>query len=217
MVAKHLLGAAISLLSGLASSQVHCKAIIPALDLNGWLLILVTAQAVPIYAALLAIFQQILGDYYLAGSFICIVLVLSVGILTGLNITKCKPNPLEEFHAPLSEHVLMVVLVAGLVGFLSVWAAGKDVELVDVQGYIKDTFGTPDIICFVFADFLYRKIVTAVAGTDATLHAFVQAEAWRKAVDHEGKEAHSVAVHDLALLWHSSVENKEQQEAAAQT
>lgn len=208
VVGKHLLAAAISLLSGLGEASMQAKAILPALDLSGWLLILITAQAVPIYAALLAIFQQILGDYYLAGTFICIVLFLSLGILTGVHITHCTPDPLQEFHTPWFDYAARITLAVGVVAFLAVWSVSKDVDLINVQGYIQDTLLTPDVLIFVITDFLYRKIVTATAGTDFVLHAFVQAESWRQAVAPEGKEEHSLSVNDLRCLWQNNSKKK---------
>merc|ERR1719359_874016 len=78
--AKYLVPSALSLLGGLAEALLNNKAMFPGSQQGAWILILTTCEVVPVYAALLAMFQQLIGDGVLAVACILATLYGSLGI-----------------------------------------------------------------------------------------------------------------------------------------
>lgn len=197
---KYLICAALSLLGVLAEAALNTKAMFPGSQDPGWLLILVTFEVLPIHVALLAIFQQLIGDGWLCVVCVLAALFTSLGVLTGTRILAIKNGDAERekmYRRVWVEYALRVILGLGILGALLMWSAQNNVGL---REYIMKELLTLDVIVAAVLDFYSKKIVTAVAGTDAVVSAFVQSERWRSKWSEEELRFHWSAVEELKRL-----------------
>merc|ERR1712060_151217 len=102
---------------GLAEALINKKAMFPASQASGWILILTTGESVPVYIAVLAIFQQILGDFLLAVACILAAMYTSLGILTGQRMLSLKYGDAQRevlYRRIWIEYMLRIALGVGI-------------------------------------------------------------------------------------------------------
>lgn len=197
---KYLISASLSLLGGLAEAAMNVKAMFPGSQQPGWILILTTAEALPLYVAIMAVFQQLLGDGIMCIACIMASLFASSGIVTGLRILAIKSGDAEReklYKRAWFEYFLRGLTGFGAVAALVVWATRQG---LGVQQYVRHELLSIDVIITSVADYYSKKILSAIAGTDAVLTGFVQSERWHQQMTEESKRDHSMAVQDLDLL-----------------
>jgi len=194
---RYLIPSALSLLGGLAESLLNGKAIFPGSQHGAWILILTTFEVVPVYAALLALFQQLVGDAILAVACVLGTGFSGLGILTGFRILHIKSGDEERermYKLVWFEYALRVLCGLGIIGALFAWAT---LEHNGLKEYVQSELLTPNIILLGIIDTFSKKIITAVAGTDFVLVAFVQTEMWSLEVPATAKDAHIAEVQDF--------------------
>jgi len=195
---RYLVSACLSLLGGLAEALLNKKAMFPGSQSGGWILMLTTAQSVPVYAAVLAVFQQILGDWILTLFCILVVLYTAIGILTGQRMLYIRRGDEQRqvlYRRVWGEYILRIVLGVGILGILIIWDQHKNAGLMEA---VKDEVLTTEVLISAVLDLLAQKIVTVVAGTDLVLSAFVQTEMWQLTATDEERQAHEDDVQSMA-------------------
>jgi len=200
VTARYLVPSALSLLGGLAEALLNIKAMFPGSQHGAWILILTTCEAVPLYASLLAMFQQMVGDAMLSVACVLATIYSSIGIVTGLRILSITSGDVERerlYGRIWFEYLLRVVCGLGLIGALIAWATAKHTGL---REYVENELFTVEVILLMAIDILSKKVVTAVAGTDFVLHAFVSTELWYGAMPAETKDIHESEVQEMDML-----------------
>lgn len=208
---KYLLPSAISLLGGLAEALINMKAMFPGSQHGAWILILTTLQVVPVYASFLSLFQQLLGDEILAIACVMTVLFTSLSILTGVRLLNLQVGDEERekmYTRIRGEYGLRLVCAVSTAGAIVAWANRKHKGLNEYVEYVLEEILTPEVIAIVLIDAIARKIMTAVAGTDFVLGAFVSTEAWYIALPQSAKERHTSEVQEVDFLYKSSRDEK---------
>merc|ERR1719331_1149464 len=99
------------------------------------------------------------------------------------------------------EYALRVLCGVGIAGALVIWATIKHSGL---RSYVEDELLTPEVIILAFIDMLSKKILTAIAGTDFVISAFVQTEMWALAMPQAEKDSHHAEVQDFDQLMSNS-------------
>ncbi|CAK8992175.1 Cell death-inducing p53-target protein 1-like [Durusdinium trenchii] len=209
MVGQNLIASALGLASGLTEALLNLKAMFPGNQIGGWLLILTTFQVVPIYMVIFAVFQQLLGDAFVAIAVVAATFYLSVGMHTGYRITSTKSGDEGRWHfyrLIWVEYGLRALFGLALLGAMLIWVFQKNLQQ-SLLDYIRDDLLTPRALMSIVADFFTRKSLTAVAGTDAMVSAFVQTETWRLKQDAEASQA--IAAQDLERLMAKRTAPKE--------
>lgn len=199
--AKYLVPSAFSLLGGLAEALLNNKAMFPGSQHGAWILILTTCEVVPVYAALLAMLQQLVGDAVLAVACVCALLYGSLGIVTGLRILSIKNGNAEReklYKRIWFEYALRVAAAAGIAISIAAWIASKHAGL---QNYVQNELFSTQVIVFAAIDILAKKVVTAIGGTDLIQNAFLRTELWSAALPLDAKENHQTEVMDVAMLF----------------
>ncbi|CAJ1327161.1 unnamed protein product [Effrenium voratum] len=198
MVGQSLIAAALGLASGFSEALLNLKAMFPGNQAGGWLLMLSTFQVVPIYMVIFATFQQLLGDGILALAMAAATLYLSLGMHTGYRITSTDSGEKGRwrlYRLVWVEYGLRGLFASAGLAALLVWVLQKGLT-ESLLSYIRADLLTPFAIASMVADFFARKALTAVAGTDAMVSAFVQTETtWRMRQEAETKgvlELHSL-------------------------
>jgi len=202
VIGQNLLSAALGLAGGLSEALINLKAMFPGNQTGGWLLILTTFQVVPTYMVIFAVFQQMLGDPLVGTAVILATLFLSVSMHTGYRITRTTSGESGRdrvYSLIWVEYGLRAVLGLALIAVLVLWVLRKGLG-EDLVNYVQEELLSPRTMAAAVADFFTRKAVTAVAGTDAMLSAFVQTEVWREQKTPQEVEAHETAVADLNRL-----------------
>lgn len=202
MVGQNLIASALGLASGLTEALLNLKAMFPGNQAGGWLLTLTTFQVVPIYMVIFAVFQQLLGDLFIGLAVVAATLYLSVGMHTGYRITSTKSGDEGRWHfyrLMWMEYGLRAVLMLVLLGALLLWVFQKNMQQ-SLLDYIREDLLTPRALVAMIADFLTRKSLTAVAGTDAMVSAFVQTETWRVKMNKDVEASQTIAAQDLERL-----------------
>jgi len=205
MAAKYLGFSSLALLGGLGEALLNLKAVFPASPQGGWLLILTTVQVVPVYALLLAVIQQLIGDELLAVACFLMMLVLSLGILTGIRILKLQDSERQLLYKKVwMEYGLRAVLGLTILVVLYFWSARRGFQDALIQ-YLKQDILTPKFMIAGVLEYYAKKIMNAVAGTDVVMVAFVQSEAWIDALPHDELSAHRSCTRDFKVLLVDSV------------
>eukprot|EP00928_Gymnodinium_smaydae_P040102 TRINITY_DN27253_c0_g2_i1.p1 TRINITY_DN27253_c0_g2~~TRINITY_DN27253_c0_g2_i1.p1 ORF type:complete len:585 (+),score=69.85 TRINITY_DN27253_c0_g2_i1:40-1794(+) len=197
---RYLLPVALSLLGGLGEALLNNKAIFPGSQHGAWILILTTAEVVPIYASLLAVFQQLVGDGVLAVTCILVVLYLSIGILTGHRILAIKSGQAER--EKMYSRILCELCLRGflIIAILVSLFLQPNVRKSGVRGYVYQELLTLKTIGISIIDVLAKKSLTAVAGTDVILGAFVSTEMWADGLPESDKKSHWEEVKEFDAL-----------------
>jgi hypothetical protein len=202
---RYLLPACLSLLGGLAEALLNKKAMFPGSQAGGWILILTTGESVPLYVAVLALFQQILGGWLLTVACILAALYTSLGMLTGQRMLSLKSGDAQReilYGRVWAEYILRVFLGVGILVVLFFWDMQNNGGLMK---YVQTKVLTTEVLATAAIDLVAKKIVTAVAGTDLVLSAFVQAEHWQVNGSQEDRQVHDDQVRTLAkFLWSAS-------------
>lgn len=203
VAARYLVPSALSLMGGLAEALLNNKAMFPASQSSAWVLILTTCEVVPIYAALLAMFQQLVGDAILAIVCVLAALFISMGIFTGHRILSVKAGDTGREHLYKRiwfEYFLRVFCGVGIMCALIAWVT---LEHNGLKEYLRIDLLTPEVMALAIVDMLSKKVVTAVGGTDAVLSAFVQTEVWFGALPRDEQQAHDLEVQEVDTLMQS--------------
>mmetsp|Transcript_96785 Transcript_96785/g.312550 ORF Transcript_96785/g.312550 Transcript_96785/m.312550 type:complete len:582 (-) Transcript_96785:607-2352(-) len=199
---RALLSASLSVLGGMAEGLLNVKALFPAMQGPAWILMLTTLEALPIYAALFGVFNQFLGDGALAVACISAVAYLSLGTLTGHRLKWTGHGDEQRQRVYMTvwlEYGLRALLGACIVASCAVWILRRDQW--GVKEYIRDDLLTPNVIIAWLLDFLSKKIITAVASTDALINAFVQSEQWQmQALQGPAKDDFMGTLNDLSRV-----------------
>jgi hypothetical protein len=194
VVGKYLVCSALSVLGGLAESLVNAKAALPSSQLGGWVLILTTFEVAPVYAALLAVFQQLVGDEILAVAGVQALLFLAMGIFTGRRILKLRDSERQLLYRRVwVEYALKCVLGLGIVASLVAWTFRKNWRDF-IAKYVHQNFLTPDVMISSLISLLAKKVLVAISGTDAILNALVQSERWHATMPDPERAAHDACV-----------------------
>lgn len=121
---------------------------------------------------------------------------------TGYRITSTKSGDEGRWHfyrLMWMEYGLRAVLMLVLLGALLLWVFQKNMQQ-SLLDYIREDLLTPRALVAMIADFLTRKSLTAVAGTDAMVSAFVQTETWRVKMNKDVEASQTIAAQDLERL-----------------
>lgn len=174
---KLLLPSALSILGGLAESIFNIKVLFPGHKEFPFLLLLTSFEALPIYMAMLAVAQQIVGDSTLLVTCLAFIAYVGLPALTGCLTRNLRTGPEHrwQFYRKVwLEYGLRAAL--GLAMFLS------------FSQYMRNLVGDRIVplspfrmIIGMLLNYYTRKTLTAVAATDAALSAFLQCELWRQA------------------------------------
>lgn len=214
VVGKHLVCSALSVLGGLAESLVNAKAVFPGSQLGGWVLILTTFEVAPVYAALLAVFQQLGGDELSAIAGVLALLFLAMGILTGQRILKLRDSDRQLLYKRVCmEYALKTVFGFGVVAALIAWTFRKNWHDF-IAKYVHQNFLTPQVVVASLANILSKKILVAIAGTDAILNALVQSERWHATMPDSERAAHDACVVEYQLMMTGSTCNRKSTSAS---
>lgn len=176
--ASLLLSSSLSILGGLAESLINVKAMFPGSQQASWVLILATFEAVPIHAALLAILQQLLGDQFLACFCVALVFYISQSALTGARALELQMDVHERwrlYRRVWLEYTMRFLAGAFAIGMLIAFMNRK---FGSIQMLLASMSMAGPFVLLVI-NYLSRKILTAVAGTDMILSALLQTEFWR--------------------------------------
>lgn len=202
---RYLVPSSLSLLGGLAEALLNNKAMFPGSQHGAWILILTTCEVVPIYAALLAMFQQLVGDAVLAVACVMATFYGSLGIFTGLRILGIHTGDEERerlYKRIWFEYALRVLCGVGMLGALIAWLAEKHDGLRD---YFQNELLTPEVLVLAIVDIFSKKVMTAICGTDFVLSAFLQTELWQDAMSLEAKDTHKAEVREVYLLMNNEM------------
>ena len=216
MVGQNMISAALGLANGLAEALINLKAMFPGTQAGGWILMLTTFEVLPIYIVIFALFQQMLGDPILAAGVVGATLYLAVGLHTGYRITGTKGGSAGRwrvYRLIWVEYGLRGVFGLTTLAAFIAWMFHKNLE-ESIMKYIRQDLLTVRAITTIISDFFARKALTAVAGTDAMVSAFVQSETWRLKMDPDEAKNHDRAVADLERLadLYKAAPDTEQQE-----
>jgi len=200
VTARYLVPSALSLLGGLAEALLNNKAVFPGSQQGAWILILTTCEVVPIFASLLAMLQQLIGDAILAVACVLGTLFTSLGIVTGVRLLGIKSGDSERekmYGKIWFEYVLKALFAVGILVTLIIWVTiGHD----GLKKYMQTELLTMDVILLGVVDVLSKKVITAVAGTDLVMFACVQTETWYAEMPDADKNAHAAEVRDFEKL-----------------
>jgi len=191
------------------------KAMFPGSQHGAWILILTTCEVVPVYAALLAMLQQLVGDAILAIACVCAIIYGSLGIVTGLRILFIKNGNAEReklYKRIWFEYALRVAAATGIAVAVAAWVATKHTGL---QDYVQNELFSTEVIVIASIDILSKKVVTAIGGTDLILNAFLRTELWSAALPLDAKESHLTEVTDVALLFKVPTEDQQMNDCKA--
>jgi len=205
-----LVTSALSLLTGLAEALLNQKAMFPVSQHGGWVLILTLCEAIPLYAALLAILQQLIGDYIFSVACFLWLLYLASGIRTGWRLLSLRfegDKERDRLYRYVWMDYLAKLVCAGLIVFTLIsWVESRG--LTSLQTYLFEYILEPMTIVSLLVDIVAKKIITAVAGTDLILYAYTRTELWQmEAEDNElfGKKQHRAEIEDIGTLLGSRV------------
>ncbi|CAD7937841.1 unnamed protein product [Amoebophrya sp. A25] len=207
-----LVTSALSLLGGLAEALLNQKAMFPVSQHGGWVLILTLCEALPIYAALLAMLQQLIGDYIFSVACLLFLVYLSTGIGTGWRLLRLRFEGDRErdrmYRWIWIDYGAKFVCGIAIVITLISWTESNG--LTGLQSFAFDTLLDPLTIFTLVVDIVAKKILTAVAGTDLILYAYTRTELWvLEAHDREvsGKAEWRAEVEDMGTLLGSRMKN----------
>lgn len=214
---KYLIPSALSLLGGLSEALLNNKAMFPGSQHGAWILILTTCEVVPVYASLLAMFQQLVGDALLAVACVLATVYGSLGMLTGCRILSLKSGDAEReklYKRVWLEYGLRMATATGIAASAIAWALTKHAGL---QDYVQNELLNADVIIFTAIDVLAKKAVTAIAGTDIVLNAFVKTELWSAALPLDAKDTQQADVQELGQLLKVRITDMEKDAGANDT
>ncbi|CAK9081621.1 Uncharacterized protein SCF082_LOCUS38833, partial [Durusdinium trenchii] len=180
-----LLPSALSILGGLAESIFNLKVLLPGHQEFPFLLLLTSFEALPIYAALLAVVQQSLGDSVLFVACLAFICYVGLPALTGCLTRHLRPGPEHRwlfYRRVWLEYSLRAALV--LVMFISF---GNYLRNLVGERFVQDH--PVRLLLLTTLSYFTRKSLTAVASTDAAVSAFLQCEHWRRSFAAEDRKA----------------------------
>jgi len=192
-----LLPSALSILGGLAESIFNIKVLFPGHREFPFLLVLTSFEAVPIYSALMAVAQQVIGDTTLLVTCAGFLAYIALPAFTGC--WTCQLRTGSESRWQFYRKVWLEYALRALLGL---------VMLVSFSEYMRRTVGdrlmqaNPLAIVSSMLLNYTRKTLTAVASTDAALSAFLQCEIWRQAFveeDHAANQERIVSLGPILL------------------
>lgn len=184
---RSLLSASLSVLGGLAEGLLNVKAVFPAMQGPGWILMLITLEALPIYAALFGVLNQFVGDTALSVACVLAVAYLSLSALTGHRLKWTGHGDAQRQRVYMIiwlEYGLRVLFGGGVIAACGYWVLKKDQW--GLKEYVRDDLLTPQVMVAWLLDFLSKKIITAISSTDVLINAFVQSEQWQMQALQEG-------------------------------
>eukprot|EP00913_Durusdinium_trenchii_P010708 g10047.t1 len=114
---------------------------------------------VPIYMVIFAVFQQLLGDAFVAIAVVAATFYLSVGMHTGYRITSTKSGDEGRWHfyrLIWVEYGLRALFGLALLGAMLIWVFQKNLQQ-SLLDYIRDDLLTPRALMSIVADFFTRK------------------------------------------------------------
>jgi len=211
---RTLMTAALSLLGGLAESLINLKAIFPGSQQPAWMLIMTGAEALPMYVALLAGLQQIIGDRVLALACLLATSYIGVGMVTGFRSLSLRNNDdhrWQLYRNVWAEYgmraVLILLIVLVVVYFVFVSRGWTFAQLRERWKDVRELLIRIHFGLDVVVDYIGRKIITAVAGTDALARAYVGAELWNLSMSESERTYYMAGLHDIDRLIHPERES----------
>mmetsp|Transcript_95894 Transcript_95894/g.190078 ORF Transcript_95894/g.190078 Transcript_95894/m.190078 type:complete len:599 (-) Transcript_95894:314-2110(-) len=194
-----LLTAALSVLGGLAEALLNVKALFPESQQVSWLLVLTVAEAVPVYAALGSMLLQLLGDHVFAITTVLTVAYVSLSGITGMRILRLRSGALERwklYKKIWMEYALRTVLLIGMVLTLVLFVRDRAPWLRNSMNALQPVV----LLIQSLVDYLPRKSLLAIAGTDAALSATLQSDIWRQGWSPDDAQRNEVTLHELSSL-----------------
>lgn len=180
VVGTSLIASAVSLLGGLAEALINVKAMFPGSQAPGWVIILTTLEALPLYAAFLGMLNQMIGDVWMSLACVFSISLLSLGAFTGRRMLNLKNGEQERqklYRRIWGEYALRLILGTLIALKLFLWVANND--RLGLSDYVQKHLLTREVLIPIVLGYYSRKIITAVCGTDIVLGAFVQSELWQ--------------------------------------
>lgn len=164
---KTLLPKSMSVLAGLPVGLQNCKTMLFDQALPGYLLILVTACVLPIYASYLATIQQVLGDEKLLPAFLLLLGYFAQGLYFGHKLahTTDVPSLGAQFACMFWTGMILLGSAASCgVAWLLQSRLSRYVNLPSLS--------SGPAVAAIFFGFLSRKLLTQVAFTDLMMMLF---------------------------------------------
>eukprot|EP00490_Sorites_sp_Unknown_P008802 CAMPEP_0114669768 /NCGR_PEP_ID=MMETSP0191-20121206/38550_1 /TAXON_ID=126664 /ORGANISM="Sorites sp." /LENGTH=453 /DNA_ID=CAMNT_0001926065 /DNA_START=278 /DNA_END=1640 /DNA_ORIENTATION=+ len=190
-----LLPSALSILGGLAESIFNIKALFPGHREFPFLLLLTSFEALPVYAAMLAVTQQLIGDTTLLVTCVAFIAYVGLPALTGFltrNLRAGAERRWQFYRKVWLEYALRAVLGVAMVVSFSQYMR----NMVD---QVQRPANLIQVQILLLLNYYTRKTLTAVASTDAALSAFLQLSCGGNKVDREANKERVVSLSPVLL------------------